>query len=238
MVDSTRVCELLVGLGDVEVLGVGDDAGEPLRVHIRRRAPRPGCAACGGALWSDGERAVELVDLPVFGPAARLVQQAAVALRGLRLRGGHRDRAGPADRARAREAHDACAALGDAPVRPWPAPQRHRRRVRLQLAPGQRVGAPLGLCAARGRHGPHQRCGRAGPRRAPDVATGPVCAKAWAAGLVDVGRGQLLDIVPGRAAQAPAAWLLARPRRWLARVRWAVLDLSGPGVHRVVACLK
>lgn len=58
VVDSTRVCELLVGLGDVEVLGVGDGAGEPLRVHIRRRAPRPGCAACGGALWSDGERAV------------------------------------------------------------------------------------------------------------------------------------------------------------------------------------
>ncbi|MYK74894.1 MAG: transposase, partial [Acidimicrobiaceae bacterium] len=52
--------------------------------------------------------------------------------------------------------------------------------------------------------------------------------KAWAAGIVDVGRGQLLDIVPGRAAQAPTAWLLARPRRWLAGIRWAVLDLSGP----------
>ena len=36
--DPTRVCELLVGLGDVEVLGVDDEAGEPLRVHIRRRA--------------------------------------------------------------------------------------------------------------------------------------------------------------------------------------------------------
>ena len=53
-------------------------------------------------------------------------------------------------------------------------------------------------------------------------------AKAWATGIVDVGRGQLLDIVPGRTAQAPAAWLLARPRRWPAGVRWAVLDLSGP----------
>ena len=47
-------------------------------------------------------------------------------------------------------------------------------------------------------------------------------AKAWATGIVDVARGQLLDIVPGRTAQAPAAWLLARPRRW------PVLDLSGP----------
>ena len=40
-VDPTRVCELLVGLGDVEVLGVDGEAGGPLRVHIRRRAPRP-----------------------------------------------------------------------------------------------------------------------------------------------------------------------------------------------------
>ena len=52
--------------------------------------------------------------------------------------------------------------------------------------------------------------------------------KAWATGIVDIGRGQLLDIVRGRTAQAPTRWLLARPRSWLAGVRWAVLDLSGP----------
>ena len=72
-VDPTRVCELSVGLGDVEVLGVGDVAGAPLRVHIRRRAPRPGCVGCGGPLRSDGDRSVELVDLPAFGRPARLV---------------------------------------------------------------------------------------------------------------------------------------------------------------------
>ena len=71
--DPTRVCELLVGLGDVEVLGVDDEAGGPLRVHIRRRARRPACERCGGPLWSDGERSVELVDLPAFGRPARLV---------------------------------------------------------------------------------------------------------------------------------------------------------------------
>ena len=32
--DPTRVCELLAGLGDVEVLGAGDEEGAPLRVHI------------------------------------------------------------------------------------------------------------------------------------------------------------------------------------------------------------
>ena len=69
-----RVCELLVGLGDVEVLGVDDEAGAPLRVHVRLRSPRPACGGCGGPLWSNGERPVELVDLPAFGRPARLVQ--------------------------------------------------------------------------------------------------------------------------------------------------------------------
>ena len=61
------------------------------------------------------------------------------------------------------------------------------------------------------------------------MAPGPVPgAEDWATGIVDVGRGQLLDIVPGRTAEAPKRWLLRRPRSWLAAVRWGVLDLSGP----------
>ena len=42
----SRICELIVGLGDVEVLGVADAVAEPLAVHIRTRA-RPACAGCG-----------------------------------------------------------------------------------------------------------------------------------------------------------------------------------------------
>ncbi|GEM_PF-1563882 len=71
--NPTRVCELLVGLGDVEVLGVDDDMGAPLGVHIRCRAPRPACGGCGGPLWSDGERLVVLADLPAFGRQVELV---------------------------------------------------------------------------------------------------------------------------------------------------------------------
>ncbi len=41
--DPRRMCELLVGLGDVEVLGVDDVAGKPLGVHVRRRVARPPC---------------------------------------------------------------------------------------------------------------------------------------------------------------------------------------------------
>ena len=71
--DPTRICERLVGLGDVEVLGIDDVTGEPVRVHIRRRVPRPGCGVCGGLLWSDGEREVESVGLLAFGRPAWVV---------------------------------------------------------------------------------------------------------------------------------------------------------------------
>ena len=61
--NPTRVCELIVGLGDVEVLGVDDAPGGPLALHIRTRG-RPVCGGCGGAVWSKGASAVGLVDLP------------------------------------------------------------------------------------------------------------------------------------------------------------------------------
>ena len=52
--------------------------------------------------------------------------------------------------------------------------------------------------------------------------------RGWSTSIVGVGRGRLLDVVPGRAAEAPARWLSARPASWRAGVRWAALDLSGP----------
>ena len=36
--------------------------------------------------------------------------------------------------------------------------------------------------------------------------------KTWGTSIVNVGRGQLLDIVRGRTAKAPTCWLLRRPR--------------------------
>ena len=70
--DPTRMCELLVGLGAVEVLGVNDALFEPLVVHVRTRH-RPRCSGCGGLVWSKDISAVSLVDLPVFGHPVRLV---------------------------------------------------------------------------------------------------------------------------------------------------------------------
>lgn len=67
IVDPTRVCELLVGLGEVDVLGAEDEADGPVRVHVQTRTGRPGCPACGGTVWAKDQRSVELVDLPTFG---------------------------------------------------------------------------------------------------------------------------------------------------------------------------
>jgi transposase len=42
------------------------------------------------------------------------------------------------------------------------------------------------------------------------------------------GGAQLLDVVEGRDAAGPSAWLQDRPGEWRAAIRWGVLDLSGP----------
>ena len=50
----------------------------------------------------------------------------------------------------------------------------------------------------------------------------------WSTQIVDARSGQLLEVVQGRSAAAPAAWLAERDPGWLAGINWAVMDLSGP----------
>ena len=70
--NGRRMCELLVGLGEVGLVGVEELAGDRLRVTIRSRGPRPVCGQCGGRVWSKGDQPVRLVDLPAFGRPVRL----------------------------------------------------------------------------------------------------------------------------------------------------------------------
>ena len=51
--NPTRICELIVGLGDVELFGVKDGPCGPLALHIRKRARRA-CGGCGAPVWSKG----------------------------------------------------------------------------------------------------------------------------------------------------------------------------------------
>lgn len=56
--DPIRMCELLVGLGEVEVLGVNDPGEGPLGVGIRTQTGKPLCPNCDGLVWSKGEAVV------------------------------------------------------------------------------------------------------------------------------------------------------------------------------------
>ena len=77
-----RVCELMVGLVDVDVLGVEDfGADVPLRLHIEDQGPRPTCEGCGFAAEFKVRPQVVLVDLcGVREAGADAVAQAPVAL--------------------------------------------------------------------------------------------------------------------------------------------------------------
>lgn len=57
---------------------------------------------------------------------------------------------------------------------------------------------------------------------------GPFRRQSLPTQIVDVRRGQLLDVVPAGACR----WLEVRPQPWRAAVEWATLDLSASGANR------
>ena len=58
------MCELLVGLPAVIVLGVVDERDGPLRVHVETRGRHRPYDGCGGVARVKERPAAELVDLP------------------------------------------------------------------------------------------------------------------------------------------------------------------------------
>jgi transposase len=71
-IDRTRMCEVLVGLPDVNIEGVGDWP-RWLRIAITTRLPRPLCPGCSGRVWRHDDLDVELADLSCFERRTRLV---------------------------------------------------------------------------------------------------------------------------------------------------------------------
>ncbi len=60
---------------------------------------------------------------------------------------------------------------------------------------------------------------------------GPWRRQQWCTSIVDVaadGGAQLLEVVAGRTAAGPMSWLKTRSVQWRERIKWGVLDLSGP----------
>ena len=55
--------------------------------------------------------------------------------------------------------------------------------------------------------------------------------------IIDVARGRLLDVVPGRGGPAPRQWLMNQSSQWRERVAYSTLDLSGAYKAVLDACL-
>jgi len=227
--DPTRMCELLVGLPDVNVLAVDDVADEPLRVHVETREPRPTCPGCGGDVAIKDRPAVDLADLAVFGRRARLIwrkhrwscpasscptgswtgKHPAIAAPRL----GMTDRAGrwvPEQVGRhGRTVNEIALELGcdwhtiNDTVVAYGTPL---------IEDPARIGEPIAL----------------GLDETLFVRVGKWRRQSWSTSIVDVEAGRLLDVVPGRSAAEPCHWLAERGDAWLANIRWATLDLSGP----------
>jgi transposase len=216
------MCALLVGLPDVDVVGVGEWP-RWLRILVTSRAGRQVCG-CGGVPHRHGTREVELVDLPVFGRPARLVWRK------------QRWRC-PVCRCSWTEQQPQVAsarcALTTRAAR-WATIQvgRHGRSV-------AEVAADLGCdwhtvmdaVAVYGRAliDDPQRIGAVsaiGLDETLFARHGRFRTQCWSTQIVDVRRGQLLDVVPGRDHLEPCRWLAGRPAEWLAGIEWATLDLS------------
>ena len=226
-VDVTRMCELLVGLPDVNVLEVVElDAG--LRVTIETRGARPLCGGCGGPVGVKDRDDVEHADLPCFGRPTVLVWR--------KIRWGCARGCGAGSFT---ETAAAIAAprqkLTDRAGR-WATVQVGRRGRPVSEVAGE-LGAGwdpvMDAVATFGqaliddpdRFGDVEALGMDETLRA---RTGPWKTQQWSTQIVDVNAGQLLDVVEGRDSTGPCEWLAARPQVWLDGIRWATLDLSGP----------
>lgn len=224
------MCELLVGLGDVDVLGVDDTAGEFVEVTVQTRSNRAFCSGCGVLATLKEYQPTVLVDLACFGRPARLCwrkrrwrcPEPACSV-GSWVEVDH-SIGSPRQRLTRRAGMWACAQVG-----------RHGRGVSeiahelgadwhtintavtswgqaLLDADLDRIGNPEAI----------------GIDETLAVRRGPFRTQEWLTGIVDVRAGRLLDVVEGRTSAGPIEWFNNQGPAWCSHVKWAALDLSGP----------
>jgi transposase len=228
--DATRVCQVLVGLPEVRVLGVDDQSNDALIVHVEQAGPRPPCIGCGAPPWVKDRETVELVDLPVYGRRTRLAwhkfrfscgqpdcsvmsftwvdERIAAPRLSLTDRAGRwvTRQVGEQGRAVAEVARElGCDwhTVNDS-VLAYGAP--------LVEDPG-RIGTVTAL----------------GLDETLFCRRGPFHHKEFCTSIVDVGSGRrLLDVVEGRDAAGPSEWIMAMAKQWRDAIVYGALDLSGP----------
>ncbi len=224
-----RMCELLVGLPDVGVLGVDDEDGVPVRIHIETPDTRPGCPTCGVLAVAKDRTPVAFVDLPVFGRPASLVWH--------KRRWSCEDPDCPNRTWTEEDPRIAFPRLAmTSRAGRWATEQvgRHGRSV-------NEVAKDLGcdwhtvndtvcdygeaLVDDPDRYGTVRALGM---DEVLFVRRGTYRKKEFTTQLVDVEGAQLLDIVPGRSGDAPKRWLEEKGEEWRSTVKVGTIDLSGP----------
>jgi transposase len=224
------MCELLVGLPEVNVLGVVDVVDGVLRVHVETRASRTGCTRCGVIARVKDRPVIELVDLPSFGRPTRLLWH--------KRRWRCLEESCPAKTWTEVDVRIGAArmALSDRAGR-WVTEQvgRHARSVNevaVELACDWHTvnDTVLAYGTALVDDDP-DRFGvvtALGLDEVLMVKVGPRHRQEFSTQIVDVVRGQLLDVVPGRRSAGPMGWLATQKKDWRDQVAFATLDLSGP----------
>jgi transposase len=227
--NATRMCELLVGLPDVNVLGVQDDPGEPLRIHIELRSSVVGCPACGVVAHLKDRSVVELVDLPAFGRCARLLWHKR------RFRCPDTDCAQGSFTEVDQRIGSPRMVMSDRAGR-W-----CTRQVGKFARSVSEVASELGcdwhtINDAVVHYGTAlvddpDRYGHVhflGLDEVLFVREGQFRRQIFSTQLVDVSNTQLLDVVAGRSGKNVKAWLELKERDWTSGVSFVTMDLSGP----------
>src|SRR5487761_445238 len=223
------MCERFVDLLDINVRGVEGNYREPLIIHFESKRVDVGCPECGVVAQVKDRPLVTLVDLPVNGRATTLVwhkrrfccvelacstgswteQDSRIAF----ARHVTTDRAGR-----------------------WLTKQigkygRSVKEIAEELGCAWHTVNDALLHYGEALVDDEQRFGDVtalGLDEVLFVHDGPYRRLVFSTSIVDVEKGQLLDVVPGRSGKAPTAWIEARGEAWRAGVRYATLDLSGP----------
>jgi transposase len=227
--DPTRVCEILVGLPDVDVLGVDEPGGAqaPLTVHVRVGADSVDCPGCGRRGWVKQHRVVVLTDLPVFGRPVRLAW--------------HKTRRAcpqPTCPTGSWTAHDDRIAARRCTIT-----HRAARWATSQVGQAKRavsaVAAELGcdwhtvndavLAYGEQLVDHPDRIGTVeaiGLDETLFTRTGQFRTRRWATTIADVSGHRLIDVVAGRDAGSVVDWLADRPQAWLDTIRVGTLDMA------------
>ena len=224
------MCELLVDLLDVTILGVEGHHREQVTIHFECRRGDVGWPECGVLARVKDRHLVSLVDLPMSGRPTRVVWH----------------------KRRFLCPEEACPKQSWSEVDDRIALSRHLvtdragRWLTEQIGKNARsvneIADELG-CDSHTVNDALLRYGEAlvdddegriglvealGLDETLFVREGAYRRQRFSTSIVDVGGGQLLDVVPGRKGDEPTSWLMRRTCRWRFHVRYATLDLSGP----------